>query len=68
MRIVSGLLLIAIGFVWAAVWSGGAAMSTETGIWSSSTWALIGVAAAGLLPAGLGLYLIRSAFWRMSTR
>jgi len=68
MRIVFGLLLIAIGFVWGAVWSGGASLSTPTGNWNSTTWALMGVAAAGLLPAGLGLYLIGSGFRRMFSR
>jgi len=67
-RIVFVLLLIAIGFVWGAVWSGGASLSTPTGTWNSSTYALMGVAAAGLLPAGLGLYLIGSGFRRMSRR
>ncbi len=68
MRIFSGLLLIAIGFVWGAFWSAGAGMTTETGVWNSATWALMGIAAAGLLPAGLGLYLIGSAFGRLSAR
>ena len=68
MRIVAGLLLIGMGFVWGAFWSAGAGMTTETGVWNSSTYALRGVAAAGILPAGLGLYLIGSAFRRMSVR
>ena len=66
MRIVGGLLLIIIGFVWGAFWSAGAGMTTPTGEWNSSTYVLMGVAAAGLLPAALGLYLIGSAFLRMA--
>jgi hypothetical protein len=31
-------------------------MNTETGVWNSATWALMGIAVGGLLPAGLGLY------------
>jgi len=68
MRIFFGLLLIAIGFVWAAVWSGRASLSTPTGAWNSTTWALMGVAVAGLLPVGLGIYLIGSAIRRLSSR
>jgi len=68
MRIFFGLLLIVIGFLWAAVWSGGASLSTPTGAWNSTTWALMGVAAAGLLPVGLGIYLIGSGIRRLSAR
>ncbi len=68
MRIFFGLLLIGIGFVWGAIWSGGASLSTPTGAWNSTTWALMGVAAAGLLPAGLGIYLIGTGIRRIASR
>jgi hypothetical protein len=68
MRIFFGLLLLMIGFAWAAIWSGGASLSTPTGAWNSSTWALMGVAAAGLVPAALGIYLIGSGIRRLSAR
>lgn len=68
MRIFFGLLLIGIAFVWGAVWSGGAAMSTETGIWNTSTWVLMGVAALGLLPAAAGVYLIVKGLARLAAR
>jgi hypothetical protein len=51
-----------------AIWSGGASLSTPTGAWNSSTWALMGVAAAGLVPAALGIYLIGSGIRRLSAR
>jgi len=57
MRIIFGLLLIAIAVVWAAFWSAGAAMTTETGIWNSMTWAVLAVAALALIPLVAGLYL-----------
>lgn len=58
MRIFFGLLLVAIAVAWAAFWSAGAAMTTETGIWNSMTWAVFAVAWLGLLPLAVGIYLI----------
>jgi hypothetical protein len=58
MRFVFGILLIAIAIGWAAFWSAGAAMTTETGIWNSTTWAIMAVAGLGLIPLAGGLYLI----------
>jgi len=66
MRIIFGVLLIAIGFVWAAFWSAGASMTTETGIWNSATSALMIIAALGLIPAAGGLYLVGSAVFRLA--
>ncbi len=59
------MLLIALAVAWAAFWSAGAAMTTETGIWNSATWALMAVAAFALLPLGTGIFLlVRAAqFW-----
>ena len=50
MRVIFGIILILIALVWASFWSGGAAMTTETGVWNSATWALMAIAAAGLIP------------------
>jgi len=61
MRAIFGLLLIAIAIVWAAFWSSGAAMTTETGIWNSTTWTIMAVAALGLIPFAGGIYLVVSA-------
>lgn len=58
MRIIFGLLLIAIAVAWAAFWSAGAAMTTETGIWNSMTWAVLAVAGLALIPSAAGIYLI----------
>jgi hypothetical protein len=58
MRIIFGLLLITIAIVWAAFWSAGAAMTTETGIWNSMTWAVMAVAGLALIPFAAGIYLI----------
>jgi len=58
MRIMLGLFLITIAVAWAAFWSGGAAMTTETGIWNAATWAVFAVAWFALLPLAAGLYLI----------
>jgi len=58
MRVVFGLLLIAIAAAWAAFWSAGAAMTTETGIWNSMTWAVLAVAGLALIPLAAGLYLL----------
>jgi hypothetical protein len=33
-------------------------MTTETGVWNSATWALMAIAAAGLIPFACGLYLV----------
>ena len=52
MSVIFGIILILIAFVW-AFWSGGAAMTTETGVWNSATWALMAIAAAGLIPFAL---------------
>jgi hypothetical protein len=68
MRIVFGVLLIAIAFIWAAFWSAGAAMTTETGIWDSTTWAVMGIAALGLIPGAGGLYLVGSAVYRLANK
>lgn len=68
MRIVFGVLLIAIGFVWAAVWSAAAGTTTETGIWDSATSALMIVAALGLIPGAGGLYLVGSAVYRLAKK
>jgi len=57
-RVIFGIILILIAFVWASFWSGGAAMTTETGVWNSATWALMAIAAAGLIPFACGLYLV----------
>jgi hypothetical protein len=65
MRIVFGVLLFLVGFVWAAFWSAGAAMTTETGIWNSATWTVMIIAALGLIPAAGGCYLVGSALYRM---
>ena len=64
MRIIFGLLLIGIAVVWAAFWSAGAAMTTETGIWNSSTWALM-AAALGVIPLTGGLYLLASGLRKL---
>jgi hypothetical protein len=61
MRIIFGLLLILIAFGWAAFWSAGAAMTTETGIWNSMTWTAMAIAGLGLIPLAGGLYLIARA-------
>jgi len=58
MRIIFGLLLIAIAVAWAAFWSAGAAMTTETGIWNSMTWAVLAIAGLALIPLAAGIYLI----------
>ncbi len=58
MRIVFGLLLIAIAVAWAAFWSAGAAMTTETGNWNSTTWAVLAVGGLALVPLAGGLYLL----------
>ena len=65
MRVIFGLMLIGIAIVWAAFWSAGAAMTTETGIWNSSTWAVMAVAALAVIPLAGGLYLLAraSAIW-----
>lgn len=68
MRIVFGVLLIAVGFVWAAFWSAGASTTTETGIWNSATSALMIVAALGLIPGAGGLYLVGSAVYRLANK
>lgn len=60
MRIVFGLTLVAIGFCWGAFWSAGAAMTTETGIWNSATWAVLVVAALGLIPFAGGVLPARA--------
>jgi len=65
MRIIFGLLLIGIAVVWAAFWSAGAGMTTETGIWNSSTWALMVVAALGVIPLAGGLYLLASGLRKL---
>jgi len=56
--LIFGLFLIAITVVWAAFWSAGAAMTTETGIWDSMTWAVLSVAGLALIPLAAGLSLI----------
>ncbi len=61
-RIGFGILLTVIAFCWAALWSAGAAMTTETGIWNQATWTIMGVAALGLIPLAGGLYLLARAF------
>jgi hypothetical protein len=68
MRIFFGLLLIAIAFCWAAFWSAGAGMTTETGVWNNTTWVLMFVAALGLVPAAFGITLIIRAFFRQPAR
>jgi hypothetical protein len=65
MRIIFGVLLFVVGFVWAAFWSAGAGSSTETGIWNSATWTLMIIAALGLIPLAGGFYLVASALYRM---
>jgi len=65
MRIIFGVLLFAVGFAWAALWSAGAGSSTETGIWNSATTSLMIIAALGLIPAAGGCYLVASAVYRM---
>ena len=62
MRIVFGLLLIIIAFVWGAFWTAGASMTTETGIWNSGTWAIMGVAAVAIIPLVAGFYLLGRGF------
>ena len=52
------LLLIVIAIAWAAFWSAGAAMTTETGIWNSMTLAVLAVAGLAFIPLAAGLYLI----------
>jgi hypothetical protein len=59
-----GIIVILIAFVWASFWFGGAAMTTETGFWNSATWALVAIAAAGLIPFACGLYLFFRALRR----
>jgi hypothetical protein len=66
MRIIFGVLLIAIGFVWAAFWSAAASTTTETGIWNSATSALMIIAALGLIPGAGGLYLVGRAVLRLA--
>jgi hypothetical protein len=64
MRIILGLVLIAVGFCWAAFWSAAAGTTTETGMWNSTTWTVMAVAALGLIPGAGGLYLLVSMLWR----
>jgi len=64
MRVVFGIILIVIGFCWAAFWSAGAAMTTETGIWNEATWTVMAIAAFGLMPAAGGLALFVRALLR----
>ena len=61
MRAVFGVLLIVIAVCWAAFWSAGAAMTTETGVWNETTWAVMAVAALGLIPLAGGVYLLARA-------
>ena len=68
MRIVFGVLLLAVGFVWAAFWSAGAGSASETGIWNSAASALMIIAALGLIPLAGGCYLVVSGLYRMLTR
>lgn len=68
MRIVFGVLLIAIAFIWAALWSAAAGTTTETGIWNSTTWTVMGIAALGLIPGAGGLYLVASAVYRLASK
>jgi hypothetical protein len=65
MRIIFGVLLLAVGFVWAAFWSAGAGSTSETGVWNSAATALMIIAALGLIPAAGGCYLVGSALYRM---
>ncbi len=58
MRIVFGLLLIAIAVVWAALWSAAAGTTTETGIWNTATWTVLAVGGLALIPLADGLYLL----------
>lgn len=67
MRIVFGVLLLAVGFVWAAFWSAGAGSASETGIWNSTTSALMIIAGLGLIPLAGGCYLVVSGLYRMLT-
>ena len=60
-RIFFGLLLVVIAFVWAAFWSAGAAMTTETGIWNETTWVVMGIAALALVPFVGGICLLARA-------
>jgi len=57
MRLVGGILLALFGFCWAAFFSAGAAMTTETGIWNSTTWIVMAIAALGAIPFLGGIYL-----------
>lgn len=66
MRIVFGVLLILVGFAWAAFWSAGAGSTTETGIWNSATLTLMIIAGLGLIPLAGGVYLVASALYRMA--
>lgn len=68
MRIVFGVLLLAIGFVWAAFWSAGAGSASETGVWNSAMTTLMIIAALGLVPLAGGCYLVVSALYRLLTR
>jgi hypothetical protein len=68
MRIVFGVLLFLVGFVWAAFWSAGAGSASETGVWNSAMTALMIIAALGLIPAAGGCYLVVSALYRLLVR
>lgn len=68
MRIVFGVLLFLIGFVWAAFWSAGAGAASETGNWNSAMTTLMIIAALGLIPAAGGCYLVGSALYRLLTQ
>lgn len=68
MRIVFGVLLLIVGFIWAAFWSAGAGSASETGVWNSATTALMMIAALGLIPLAGGCYLVGSALYRMLTQ
>ena len=65
-RIIFGLLLIALAFGWAWFWCAGAAMTSETGVPNSMTWAALAVAALALIPLAGGIYLIVRFAWRIT--
>jgi hypothetical protein len=67
-RILFGIFLMICGFCWAAFWSAGAAMTSETGIWNSATWAIMLVAALGLIPFCGGIYLCARVLLGSSAR
>ena len=68
MRIVFGVLLMVIAFIWIAFWSAAAGTASETGNWNSAMSALMIVAALGLIPGLGGLYLVGSWVYRLAKK